>query len=89
VTTRREAFEKAMAQSRWSKQCIDACQREWAIAHDAYNDAVTEQPRKGRRSGSDLEDLRLHSISAYEALLDALRIHSDNLAHLAALKGKL
>lgn len=89
MSTRREVFETAMAQARWSKQCIDACQREWAIAHDAYNLAVTEQPRKGRRSGTDLENLRMHAMGAYEALLDALRIHSDNLAHLAALKGKL
>ncbi len=86
---RREALLKAMDQSRSSKFAIDCCHKEYALAHNAYNAAVVEQPRKGRRSGTDLEDLRLHALSAYEALLDALRIHSDNIAHLHALKGKL
>lgn len=89
MSGRLDAIRKAMAQSDQSKLDVDACAKEWALAHDAYNDAVTEQPKKGRRSGTDLEDLRRHAIGAYEALMDALRIHSDNIAHLAALKGKL
>ena len=86
---RKEAIVKAMAQSRNSKSAIDSCHKEYALAHNAYNAAVVEMPRKGRRSGTDLEDLRLHAMSAYEMLLDVLRIHSDNIAHLHALKGKL
>lgn len=89
MSSRGDAVRTALTQSRHSKETIDACSREWSIAHNNYNAAVTEQPRKGRRSGTDLEDLRLHAVGAYEALMDALRIHSDNLAHLAALKGKL
>lgn len=79
----------ALAQTTDSKAAVDSSSREWALAHDAYNDAVTTQPAKGRRSGTDLEDLRRHAQGAYEALLDALRIHSENLAHISALRGKL
>jgi hypothetical protein len=89
MSPRAEAIRKAMAQCDHTKVEVDSCSKEWALAHNAYNAAVTEQPRKGRRSGTDLEDLRRHAEGAYEALLDALRIHSDNLAHLAALKGRL
>lgn len=89
MSSRTEALQKGISQARHSKIEVDASSREWALAHDAYNTACTEQPRKGRRSGTDLEDLRRHAIGAYESLLDSLRIHSDNLAHLAALKGKL
>ncbi len=87
--SRAEAIRKGMEQARNSKNEVDACSKEWALAHDAYNAAVTEQPARGRRSGTDLEDLRRHAHGAYEALLDCLRIHSDNLAHLAALKGRI
>jgi hypothetical protein len=89
MTTRGEALRKAMAQAKFSREAIDFANKEQAMAHNAFNDAVVAQPKKGRHSGTDLEDLRLHAVGAYEALLDALRIHSENLAHLAALKGKL
>lgn len=85
--SRAEAIRKGMVQAKNSSSEASAATKEWTLAHDAYNTAVTEQPRKGRRSGTDLEDLRMHAMGAYEALLDCLRIHSDNLAHLAALKG--
>jgi hypothetical protein len=87
--SRRDAVARAIQHAQSSRRAVDSCQREWALAHNAYNSAVTEQPRKGRRSGTDLEDLRMHTMGAYEALLDAMRIHSDNLAHLAAIKGRL
>lgn|GEM_PF-6122198 len=86
---RRDAVARAIQHAQSSRRAVDSCQKEWALAHNAYNAAVTEQPYKGRRSGTDLEDLRMHSIGAYEALLDSMRIHHDNLAHLAAIKGKL
>jgi hypothetical protein len=89
VSPRADAIRTAMTQSKDSLAIVESCAREQALAHNAWNAAVTEQPRKGRRSGTDLENLRMHALGAYEALLDAMRIHSDNLAHLAALKGKL
>jgi hypothetical protein len=89
MSPRIDALRRGMAQAKSSKAAVASNEREWALAHNAYNAAVTEQPRKGRRSGTDLEDLRLHVLSAYESLLDSLRIHSDNLAHLSALKGTL
>lgn len=85
--SRAEAIRKALAQSRNSQSEVESCAREHALAHDAYNRACVERPRKGRMSGTDFEDLRRHVLSAYEMLLDCLRIHSDNLFHLAALKG--
>lgn len=89
MSTRKDKLREAYEQCRHSKADVEACNREYALAHNAYNDAMTESPAKGRRSGTDLENLRLHALSAYEALLDAMRIHHDNLAHAAALKGRL
>ena len=37
---------------------LDMIHREQAMAHNAYNTAMTEAPAKGRRSGTDLENLR-------------------------------
>lgn len=87
--SRAAALRSALDDLKSSKATLTAAQREWAIAHNAYNDRAVEQPKKGKRSGTDVEILRLHCISAYEIVLDALRIHSDNLAHVAALKGTL
>lgn len=89
MSSRDDAIRKGMAQAESSKTALEAAKKEWTLAHDAYNRVLTEQPRKGRHSGTDLEDLRLHVMSAYEALWDCMRVHSDNLAHLAALKGRL
>lgn len=89
MSTRRQKILDVMAQCRQSDADFKACTREWALAHDKLNAMLTASPRKGRHSGTDVENHRLHALSAYEALLDALRIHSDNLAHLAALKGTL
>ena len=89
MSARKEKLREAIQQAKASLTQITAIHREQAMAHNAYNDAMTEAPAKGRRSGTDLENLRLHAVTAYEALLDALRIHHDNLAHLAALKGTL
>ena len=89
MSTRKDKLKEAIQQAKASLLMVTSVHREQALAHNAYNAAMTETPGKGRRSGADLEDLRLHAVSAYEALLDAMRIHHDNLAHLAALKGKL
>lgn len=89
MSERRKKLLAAMDQARNSIKEVEASTKEWGLAHDAYNKAVTENPRKGVRSGTDLENLRRHAVGAYEALLDGLRIHSDNLAHLNALKGTL
>lgn len=89
MSPRQEKMREAIQQAKASLAQIDMIHREQAMAHNAYNTAMTEAPAKGRRSGTDLENLRLHAVTAYEALLDALRIHHDNLAHLAALKGRL
>lgn len=89
MSARKEKLREAIQQAKASLTQITAIHREQAMAHNAYNSAMTEAPAKGRRSGTDLENLRLHAVAAYEALLDILRIHHDNLAHLAALKGTL
>ncbi|USN14976.1 hypothetical protein PAPPERLAPAPP_00490 [Brevundimonas phage vB_BpoS-Papperlapapp] len=89
MSTRKDKLREAIQQAKVSLAQITIVHREQALAHNAYNSAMTEAPAKGRRSGTDLENLRLHAVTAYEALLDAMRIHHDNLAHLAALKGKL
>lgn len=87
--SRAKAIKETLAQLNVSEADVKACVQEWAIVHDTYNTACTENPSRGRRSGTDFENLRRHAVGAYEALLDALRIHSDNHAHLAALKGRL
>jgi hypothetical protein len=89
LSTRKDKLREALDQCRHSKADVESINREYALAHNAYNAAMTEAPAKARRSGTDLENLRLHALSAYEALLDAMRIHHDNLAHAAALKGRL
>lgn len=88
MSDRAEAVRKALKHLDSSERTYKSCQREWAIAHNLYNDVMTTQPALGRRSGTELEDLRRHLIGAYEALLDAMRVHSDNHAHLRVLKGK-
>lgn len=89
MSTRNDKLREAIQQTKASLAAVASVHREQAMAHNAYNAAVTEAPAKGRRSGTDLENLRLHAVSAYELLLDTMRIHHDNLAHLAALRGKL
>lgn len=89
TSPRKAKLLEVMEQSKHSMQETDSAIKEWGLAHDAYNKAVTEKPAKGRRSGTDLENLRRHALGSYEMLLDLLRIHSDNLAHLHALKGLL
>lgn len=89
MTERRQRILETTAQTHVSKAAVDSNHQEWAMAHNRYNAVMTETPGKGRRSGTDLEDLRLHCVAAYESLLDSMRIHHDNLAHLAALKGQL
>jgi hypothetical protein len=89
VSVRREKIQDAMQQCRNSQAEVEACAKEHALAHDRFNSMMVERPSKGRHSGTDVENHRLHALSAYEALLDSLRIHSDNLTHLAALKGSL
>ena len=87
--SRAAALRKALAECKESKAYLTAAQREWAVAHNAYNDQAVAQPKKGKISGSETESLRLHCVSSYEMVLDALRVHSENLAHVAALKGSL
>lgn len=87
--SRRKALKEAVEHCHVSKIEVEACQREYALAHDAYNALVTERPRKGKRSGTVVENMRRQAIATYEALLDAMRVHSDNLAHIAALRGTL
>lgn len=89
MSPRKSAIIKAIADAHASRVDVESLSREYTLAHNAFNTAVTEAPTRGRRSGTDLENLRLHAVSAYEALLDMMRIHHDNLAHLQALKGKL
>jgi hypothetical protein len=89
MSARRQKVLDAMEQCRNSQAEVEACAKEHALAHDKFNSMMVERPRKGRFSGTEVENHRLHALSAYEALLDSLRIHSDNLAHLAALKGTL
>lgn len=87
--SRAEALRKALADCKESKAALSAANREWAIAHNAFNDQAVAQPKKGKVSGSQAESLRLLCVASYEAVLDALRIHSENLAHVSALKGTL
>lgn len=89
MSERRQRIRETIAQTKVSKDAVNANHHERALAHNAYNAMMTAMPALGRRSGSDVEDLRLHAVSAYESLLDAMRIHHDNLAHLQALKGQL
>jgi hypothetical protein len=89
VSVRREKIVDAMQQCRNSEAEVVSCAKEHAIAHDTFNRMMVERPRKGVRSGTEVENHRLHALCAYEAVLDSLRIHSDNLAHLYALKGTL
>ncbi|AXQ68619.1 hypothetical protein HOU00_gp080 [Caulobacter phage CcrPW] len=84
--SRRKALREAVEHCGVSKIEVEACQREYVLAHDAYNALVTENPPK-KRSGTTIENMRRHALAAYEALLDAMRVHSDNLAHIAALRG--
>lgn len=89
MSRRTERLHEAIAQTKVTQEMFESCSKEWALAHDAYNKAVTEAPRKGRRSGTDFHNLRMHAEGAYEHLLDIMRVHSDNLAHIAALQGKI
>ncbi len=87
--TKAEAIKRAMAQCTSSLTAVKSCEKEYAIRHDCYIHIAEElQPKTGRHSGSDLEDMKQQALAAYEALLDNIRIHRDNLAHLAVLKGK-
>lgn len=89
MSIRKEKMREAVQHVKASLAAVEAINREYALAHNAYNAVMTETPGKGRHSGTAVENLRLHALSAYEALLDAMRVHHDNLAHLAALRGKL
>lgn len=86
--SRYKALQEAIALSNHSLKGVNQAAKVWSVVHDRYNDTMTQQPRVGRHSGHHLQALHNAALSAYEALLDALRVHSDNLAHLAALKGQ-
>lgn len=87
--TRAEALRIALKDCETSLNNVKSSEKEYAIRHDCYaHIAEDKQPATGRHSGSDLERLKQDALSAYEALLDNIRIHRDNLAHFAVLKGK-
>lgn len=87
--SRAKAIRKALGACQDSKSMLESAKKEWAMAHDSYNDFMTSQPKTGRNSGFNVEQMRLRCEASYEALLDALRLHSDNMAHVAALRGTL
>lgn len=85
---RTDKINEALKETVISLAAVNSSNKEWMLAHDAFNAMVTAQPRKGRNSGSALDNLWLHATAAYEALLDAMRVHSENVAHLNVLKGR-
>lgn len=89
MSARKDAIKKAIADATASRRDIDSLNQEYALAHNAFVKLMTTTPTKGRVSGTDVETLRLQCLATYESLLDHIRIHHDNLAHLAVLKGKI
>lgn len=82
-----EAVARAEEVVRQSMQKIDEVSRFQALAHTAFNDAV-KLPRSRKVKDVEREALRLAAVSSYEALLDALCLHSDNLLQLAKVSAR-
>ncbi len=86
--SRREAIIKSMAECRLSQQKVAEANKLHALAHNRFNDIVVRLPRPGRYSGAQIAELQLYATASYEALIDAMLEHSNNIAHLSAIGGK-
>lgn len=89
MSPRKSAISQAIEDARASSDTVKAASKEWVLAHDAFNALVTAPPSRVRTTGTQFEHVRLHALASYENLLDQMRIHAEDLARLAALKGRL
>jgi hypothetical protein len=89
MSPRKSAISQAIIDARTSSETVKAASKEWVLAHDKFSATVCAQPGRGRTTGSQFEHIRLHAQASYENLLDQMRVHAEDLARLAALKGRM
>lgn len=68
-------------------QRVDSASKLWGLAHNAYNDCVTDKQKFAAFSQFELENIRLYAVASYEGLLDAMDSLARDLALLKSLAG--
>ncbi|ARB14627.1 hypothetical protein Ccr29_gp070 [Caulobacter phage Ccr29] len=84
--SRRRAMLAQIETCKQSSLVVEEATKHWRRDYEAYHHVMVSG-QVGRYSDEAMKALTLQASATYEALLDALRVHANNLERLRSLRG--
>uniref|UniRef100_A0AB74UGM2 Uncharacterized protein n=1 Tax=Caulobacter phage BL57 TaxID=3348355 RepID=A0AB74UGM2_9VIRU len=84
--SRRRALLAQMETCKQSSLVVEEATKHWRRDYEAYHAAMVSG-RASSMPDQAVQDLTIRASATYEALLDALRVHANNLGRLRSLRG--